>query len=51
MTTTRNRALSKFKKTKNVNYWQVYKTLINAVTAAVRKEKKIIIVDFLITIP
>lgn len=41
MTTTRNRALTKFKKTKNGNDWQVYKSLRNAVTAAVRKEKKV----------
>lgn len=41
MTDTRNKALSKFKKSKSMADWETYKTLRNTVTAAVRKEKKV----------
>ncbi|XP_045474989.1 uncharacterized protein LOC123680911 [Harmonia axyridis] len=36
---TRNRALSKFKKTRQANDWNTYKNLRNIVTQAVKKEK------------
>lgn len=41
MIRTRNTALTKFKKSKNISDWNIYKSLINVVTAAIRKEKKI----------
>ena len=41
MTETRDKALSKFKKSKNPIDWQTYKALRNAVTTAVRRERKV----------
>lgn len=46
----RDRALSRFKRTKDPSDWSTYKTLRNSFTLAVRREKKLFTLPHLIKI-